>query len=138
MLPQKIRRKGQCCQLSTYNSLNFSNSVIWPYGEWSLNTSRLPPILRKIRTQFRDLGACPEIWKFQFTEILSLECLMFSQFWKIEGPTAKAGYTLWFLVREGQYENQESCPRKALVVCPKLCLFQFVIAPCIPDKVILQ
>ena len=49
--------------------------------------------------------------------------------WKIKGPTAKAGYALRFLVCEGQYENQESCPRKALVVCPKLCLFQLVIDP---------
>ena len=44
---QEIWRKGQCCQLSTYNSPNFSNSVIWPFREWSLNPSWPPPILRK-------------------------------------------------------------------------------------------
>ena len=31
-------------------SLNFCNSVIWPFGEWSLKPSWPPPILRAIRT----------------------------------------------------------------------------------------
>ena len=46
----RIQRKGQCCQMSAYNSLNFSNSVIWPFGEWGLNPSWPPPILRTVQT----------------------------------------------------------------------------------------
>ena len=65
------RRKGQCCQLSTYNSPNFSN-LLSGHLENGVST-QIGHLLfseKFKQTQFVDLGACPEIWKSQYTEIL--------------------------------------------------------------------
>ena len=63
------QEKGQYCQLSTYNSPNFSSLVIWPIREWSLNPRCPPPILRKIQTN-TILGIWGPVRKFGKVRLL--------------------------------------------------------------------
>ena len=58
--------------MPTYNSPDVSNSVIRPFGGWSLNPSWPPPIFQKIKqTKNGDLVTCPEFGKSRRTECLS-------------------------------------------------------------------